>query len=118
MTIWAARCGYELNAYKDVKDIPSRSSWSRAMTEDGEEIVNCAYCKRLSQKKYCQIKGRRVSAKHERKTHKTGVGIKPTSSDDMNDETTLYEYCHIRPGPCGDEPSPDPNPTSMLTKDF
>ena len=44
-----------------------------------------------------------------------GVGINPTSSDDMNDETTLYEYCHIRPGPGGNEPNPDPNPTSMLT---
>ena len=50
-----------------------------------------------------------MKARHERKTHKTGVGINPTSSDDMNAETT------IRPGPGGNEPNPDPNPTSMLT---
>ena len=68
LTIWAARCGYELNAYKDEKDIPSRSSWSRAMTEDGEEIVNCVLCKRPSPKKDCQLLSRgRVFAKTGKK---------------------------------------------------
>ena len=47
-----------------------------------------------------------TKARHERKTHKAGVGINPTSSDDMNDETT------VRPGPGENEPKPDPNPTS------